>query len=49
MSNNKMKEYNNEIYATSVASTIQGLYHILSHSRPVDSRRGRVVLFHTIT
>lgn len=43
-----MKEFDNEIYASSVASTIQGLYSLFSHPRLINSRRGHLVLFYQV-
>lgn len=46
--NKRIEKYNYEVYATSVATTIQGLHNLFSNPRPVDSWRGSVVFFHKI-
>ncbi len=43
-----MKECDNEIYASSVASTIQGLYSLFSNPRLINSRRSHLVLLYSV-
>ncbi len=43
-----MKECDNEIYASSVATTIQGLYSLFSNPRFINSGRGHLVLLYQV-